>query len=60
MSGEYKNMIRGAGLFIGGFLVIGMAALMKENVRIIFYSLGTTITFMGATVIGFLMTKAQQ
>ena len=59
MAGKYKNIARGIMLFFGGFVVMGMGTLMPQKWEVIYYSMGSTITFMGATVIGFLMTAAQ-
>ena len=57
MSGRYKNIIRGIILFFGGFMVMGIGTLLPNKWQIFYYSIGATITFMGATVIGYLMTN---
>jgi len=59
VSGRYKNIIRGIALFFGGFLVMGIGTALPREWQVLYYSIGATITFMGATVIGFLMTSAQ-
>lgn len=59
MAGRYKNIVRGILLFFGGFLVMGIGTMLPEQWKIFYYSIGSTITFMGATVIGFLMTNPQ-
>jgi cytochrome c biogenesis protein CcdA len=59
MAGRYKNLVRGIILFFGGFVVMGIGMFLPREWKILYYSIGATITFMGATVIGFLMTNAQ-
>ncbi|QGA80894.1 hypothetical protein LC1Nh_1020 [Candidatus Nanohalobium constans] len=58
MSGRYKNIIRGVILFFGGFVVMGIGTVLPEQWKVFYYSIGATITFMGATVIGYLMTSS--
>jgi cytochrome c biogenesis protein CcdA len=54
---RYKNIIRGITLFFGGFIVMGIGMFLPEQWSVFYYSIGATITFMGATVIGFLMSN---
>jgi VIT1/CCC1 family predicted Fe2+/Mn2+ transporter len=58
MAGKVKNIVRGVGLFFGGFVVMGIATFLPREWKIFYYSIGATITFMGATVIGYLMTSS--
>ena len=58
MAGKYKNIVRGIILFFGGFVVMGIGTLLPREWKILYYSMGGTITFMGATVIGYLMTSS--
>jgi len=51
--------VRGVALFFGGFIVMGIGTALPREWKVLYYSIGATITFMGATVIGFLMTSAQ-
>jgi cytochrome c biogenesis protein CcdA len=59
VSNRYKNIVRGIGLFFGGFVVMAIGTALPREWSVLYYSAGATITFMGATVIGFLMTSAQ-
>jgi cytochrome c biogenesis protein CcdA len=58
MAGRYKNIVRGVILFFGGFVVMGIGTFLPQEWKIMYYSAGATITFMGATVIGYLMTSS--
>jgi cytochrome c biogenesis protein CcdA len=58
MAGKYKNIVRGVLLFFGGFIVMGIGTLLPQEWKILYFSMGGAITFMGATVIGFLMTNS--
>lgn len=57
MAEKYKNIVRGILLFFGGFIVIGIGTFLPMEWKILYYAIGATITFIGATIIGYLMTS---